>query len=88
LTGNTTHPFRNGPEFIAKEPRHWLAGISVKTAYIEPGRPWENGLYESFNHAFRDNLLDGEIFYSLKEAQIIASGSGSSTKTMTGSIVI
>jgi len=43
----------------------------VKTAYIEPGSPWENGFCESFNGTFRDNLLDGEIFYSLKEAQII-----------------
>ena len=61
----------NGLEFIAKELRQWLAGINVKTAYIEPGSPWENDLCESFNGTFRDNLLDGEIFYSLKEAQII-----------------
>ncbi|MBU3618190.1 IS3 family transposase [Polynucleobacter paneuropaeus] len=61
----------NGPEFIAKELRSWLSGIGVKTAYIEPGSPWENGFCESFNGTFRDNLLDGEIFYSLKEAQII-----------------
>ena len=60
-----------GPEFIAKELRSWLSGIGVKTAYIEPGSPWENGFCESFNGTFRDNLLDGEIFYSLKEAQII-----------------
>ncbi|MBT8541542.1 IS3 family transposase [Polynucleobacter paneuropaeus] len=61
----------NGPEFIAKDLRSWLSGIGVKTAYIEPGSPWENGFCESFNGTFRDNLLDGEIFYSLKEAQII-----------------
>ena len=61
----------NGPEFIAKELRSWLSGIGVKTAYIEPGSPWENGFCESFNGTFRDNLLDGEIFYNLKEAQII-----------------
>jgi transposase InsO family protein len=61
----------NGPEFIAKELRSWLSGIGVITAYIETGSPWENGLYESFNGTFRDNLLDGEIFYSLKEDQII-----------------
>ena len=61
----------NGPEFITKELRSWLSGIGVKTAYIEPGSPWENGFCESFNGTFRDNLLDGEIFYSLKEAQII-----------------
>ena len=61
----------NGPEFIAKDPRSWLSGIGVKTAYIEPGSPWENGFCESFNGAFRGNPLDGEIFYSLKEAKII-----------------
>jgi putative transposase len=61
----------NGPEFIAKELRSWLSGIGVKTAYINPGSPWENSFCESFNGTFRDNLLDGEIFYSLKEAQII-----------------
>ena len=61
----------NGPEFIAKELRSWLSGIGVKTTYIEPGSHWENGFCESFNGTFRDNLLDGEIFYSLKEAQII-----------------
>ncbi|MCE7530492.1 IS3 family transposase [Polynucleobacter sp. IMCC 29146] len=61
----------NGPEFIAKDLRSWLSGIGVKTAYIEPGSPWENGFCESFNGTFRDNLLDGEIFYSLREAQII-----------------
>jgi len=43
----------------------------VKTAYIEPGSPWENGFCESFNGTFRDNHLDGEIFYGLKEDQII-----------------
>ena len=61
----------NGPEFIAKELRSWLSGIGVKTAYIEPWSPWENGFYKRFNGTFRDNLLDGEIFYSLKEVQII-----------------
>ena len=61
----------NGPEFIAKYLHTWLAGIEVKTAYIEPGSSWENSFCESFNGTFRDNLLDGEIFYSLKEAQII-----------------
>jgi transposase InsO family protein len=61
----------NSPEFIAKELRIWLSGIGVKTAYIEPGSPWENGFCESFNDTFRDNLWDGVIFYSLNEAQII-----------------
>jgi transposase InsO family protein len=61
----------NGPEFIANGLRSCLSGIGVKTAYIEPGSPWENGFCENFNGTFRNNLLDGEIFYSLKEAQII-----------------
>ncbi len=61
----------NGPEFIAKELPKWLSGVGVKTAYITPGSPWENGFCESFNGTFRDNLLDGEIFYSLKEAKVI-----------------
>ena len=61
----------HGREFIAKELRSWLSVIRVKTAYFEPGSPWGNGFCESFNGTFRDNLLDGEIFYSLREAQII-----------------
>ena len=61
----------NGPEFIAKDLRKWLSGIGVKTAYIEPGSPWENGFCESFNGTFRDNLLNGELFYSLKEARVV-----------------
>ena len=61
----------NGPEFIAKDLRSWLSGIGVKIAYITPGSPWENGFCESFNGTFRDNLLDGEIFYSLQEAKVV-----------------
>jgi putative transposase len=61
----------NGPEFIAKEMRKWLFSIGIKTAYIESGSPCENGFCESLNGTFRDNLLDGEIFYSPKEAQIM-----------------
>jgi transposase InsO family protein len=64
----------NGLEFIAKDLRKWLSGIGVKTAYITPGSPWENGFCESFNGTFRDNLLDGEIFYSLKEAKVVVGG--------------
>jgi len=45
--------------------------LGVKTAYIEPGSPWENGYNESFNGKLRDELLNGEIFYSLKEAQVL-----------------
>ena len=61
----------NGPEFIAQAVRDWIAAVGAKTAYIEPGSRWENGYCESFNGRFRDELLNGEIFYSLREAQII-----------------
>ncbi len=61
----------NGPEFIAKTVRDWIAAVGARTAYIMPGSPWENGYCESFNARLRDELLDGEIFYTLKEAQIV-----------------
>ena len=61
----------NGPEFIALVVRQWIAAVGAKTAYIEPGSPWENGYVESFNGKLRDELLNIEIFYSLKEAQVL-----------------
>ena len=61
----------NGSEFIAKRVRGWLTKLSVKPLFIEPGSPWENGYIESFNGRMRDELLEREIFYSLKEAQIL-----------------
>jgi putative transposase len=61
----------NGPEFIAKALRKWLAGLGSKPLYIEPGSPWENGYCESFNGKLKDECLNGEIFYSLKEAQVL-----------------
>jgi transposase InsO family protein len=61
----------NGPEFTASAVREWIAAVGAKTAYIEPGSPWENGYVESFNARFRDELLNGEIFYTLNEARII-----------------
>ena len=61
----------NGPEFIAEELRKWLGSVGTRTLYIEPGSPWENGYCESFNGKLRDEFLNGEIFYSLKEAQIL-----------------
>lgn len=61
----------NGAEFTAEAVRNWLGRIGVKTLFIEPGSPWENGYCESFNSKLRDELLNGEIFYSLKEAQIL-----------------
>ncbi len=61
----------NGSEFTAKAVRGWLERIGVKTLFIEPGSPWENGYCESFNGKLRDEALNPEIFYTLREAQII-----------------
>jgi putative transposase len=61
----------NGPEFIAAALREWIATVGARTAYIEPGSPWENGYVESFNGKLRDELLNGEIFYTLAEAKIV-----------------
>jgi putative transposase len=61
----------NGGEFTAQAVREWLARIGVKTLYIEPGSPWENGYNESFNGKLRDELLNREIFYSLAEARYL-----------------
>jgi transposase InsO family protein len=61
----------NGPEFIAVALKRWLAALGVQTQYIEPGSPWENGYCESFNGKLRDNLLNGEIFMTMKEAEIV-----------------
>ena len=61
----------NGAEFIANAVQQWLGQIGVKTLYIAPGSPWENGYNESFNGSLRDELLNGEIFYSLAEAKVL-----------------
>ncbi len=61
----------NGPEFIAKRLRRWLKTLHVQPLYIEPGSPWENGYCESFNGKMRNEFLNGELFYSLKEAQVL-----------------
>jgi transposase InsO family protein len=61
----------NGPEFVAQELRKWLGNLGTGTLYIEPGSPWENGYCESFNGKLRGECLNGEIFYSLREAQIV-----------------
>ncbi len=61
----------NGPEFTARAIRQWLRDLGVKTLYIEPGSPWENGYIESFNGKLRDELLNGEIFMTLFEAQVL-----------------
>src|SRR5215472_12464069 len=60
-----------GPEFIARALQQWLAALGARTLYIAPGSPWENGYCESFNGKLRDECLNGELFYSLKEAQIV-----------------
>ena len=59
----------NGGEFTAVAVRKWLYQIGVKTLYIEPGSPWENGYNESFNGKLGDERLNGEIFYSLAGAK-------------------
>jgi putative transposase len=61
----------NGPEFTAKAVRIWLNRLGVKTLFIEPGSPWENGYIESFNGKLRDELLDQEIFTTLEEAKVL-----------------
>ena len=57
--------------FLARDLRQWLGKVGTGTLYIEPGSPWDNGYCESFNGKLRDECLNGEIFYSLKEAQIV-----------------
>ena len=61
----------NGPEFTAEAVRDWLRRLGVGALFIEPGSPWENGYVESFNGKLRDELLNGEIFYTLKEARVL-----------------
>ena len=61
----------NGPEFVAVAVRRWIAAVGAQTAFIEPGSPRENSYIESFNARLRDELLDGEIFYTVREAQVV-----------------
>jgi putative transposase len=61
----------NGPEFTARAVRRWLNRLGVKTLFIEPGSPWENGYIESFNGKLRDELLNREIFTTLEEAKVL-----------------
>ena len=61
----------NGPEFAAEAVRSWLKRVGVKTLFITPGSPWENGYNESFNGKLRDQLLNGEIFYTVREAKVL-----------------
>jgi len=73
MSGHTTEHIRsdNAPEFTAKAVRKWLTSLGVKTLYIEPGSPWENGYVESFIGKLRDELLNGEIFDMLLEARVL-----------------
>lgn len=61
----------NGSEFTAETLRHWLGNLSIETAYIEPGSPWENGYCESFNARMRDEFLNGELFDTIAEAETL-----------------
>jgi len=61
----------NGSEFIAKEIQHWLAKNKIKTIYIEPGSPWQNGFVESFHGRFRDECLNREQLWTLTEARVV-----------------
>jgi transposase InsO family protein len=61
----------NGPEFIAREVQRWLAQNHIKTIYIDPGSPWQNGFVESFHGRFRDECLNREVFWTLTEARVV-----------------
>jgi transposase InsO family protein len=61
----------NGSEFIAKIVQRWLKEHSIKTIYIEPASPWQNGFVESFHSRFRDECLDREQFWTLTEARVL-----------------
>ena len=61
----------NGLEFVAEAVRQWIAAVGVRTSFIEPGSPWENGNIESFNARLRDELLNGDIFNTLKDARVL-----------------
>ena len=72
LKGHTGHVRSdNRPKFTAKAVRRWLSRLGVKTLFIEPGSPWENGYIESFNGKLRDELLNREIFTTLTEAKVL-----------------
>ncbi|MDT8315431.1 IS3 family transposase [Roseomonas mucosa] len=63
-----------GPEFVAEAVKGWIEGVGARTAYIEKASPWENGYVESFNGKLRDELLNGEVFNTLREAQVLIEG--------------
>ena len=61
----------NGPEFIAQKVQKWLKDNEIKTFYIDPGSPWQNGYIESFHSRFRDECLDREVLLNLREARVV-----------------
>jgi putative transposase len=61
----------NGPEFIARRVRQWLGQTGITTAYIDPGKPWQNGVGESFHSRFRDECQDREWFHTPQEARVL-----------------
>ena len=61
----------NGPEFIAQKVQKWLKDNAIKTIYIDPGSPWQNGYIESFHSRFRDECLDWEVLLNLREARVV-----------------
>ena len=61
----------NGPEFIAHRIRRWLGGAGITTAYIDPGKPWQNGVGESFHSRLRDECLNQETFFTVREAAVL-----------------
>ena len=73
LTHGTPEHIRSdqGPEFIAEAVKAWITGVGARPAYIEKASPWENGYVESFNGKLRDELLNGEVFNTLREAQVL-----------------
>ena len=74
----------NGLDSIAAAVQGWIKAVGAKTASIMPGSPWENGYVESFNARLRDELLSGEIFYSLREAEIIIESWRGTRQSATG----
>jgi putative transposase len=73
LTHGTPAHIRSdqGPEFVAAAVKGWIESVGAKTAYIEKASPWQNGYVESFNGKLRDELLNGEVFNTLREAQVL-----------------
>ena len=78
----------NGPEFGARAVREWIAAVGARTAYIMPGSPWENGYCESFNSKLPDELLNGEIFYTLEEARVVIEGWRQHYNTVPAALII